>query len=70
MSTPELNFVLASPNEAADQLEELRERIAELQYEAGMYRSLYENAQSKSNDAYERGFCAGYDVASAAHPHS
>ena len=58
-----LNFVLRDPNEAADELDKLRERVAEMQYEAGMYQSLYELAQTKSNDAYERGFCAGYDVA-------
>lgn len=49
-------------DDAADELEKMRERVAQMQYEAGMYHSLYELAQTKSNDAYERGFCAGYDV--------
>ena len=48
MSDP-LTYVLRDPHDAADELEKLRERVAEMQYQAGMYQALYEHASKTLN---------------------
>lgn len=37
-------FIVLEFDRLHDEIERMRERVAEMQYEAGMYKSLYENA--------------------------